>query len=226
MSISLFDVTGPVMIGPSSSHTAGAAKLSRMAALLCGGAFEKVTFGLHGSFARTYLGHGTDRALAAGALGLPEWDDRLRHAFDIARRRGVVCEFYETVLQDAHENSVLMTFYRKDGTQCQVEGCSLGGGRVCIRKLDGFDVELYCERPTVMVLHGDVPGILGRITACAADHGLNIALLRSTRRKRGDVACCIIETDEQVGQDLRRSMEQIPCVLRVEVIDPMSGGAV
>ncbi len=220
VSISLFDVTGPVMIGPSSSHTAGAARLGRMAMLLAGGGFNKVTFGLHGSFARTYAGHGTDRALAAGVLGMAEYDERLPRSFELARERGVELEFCLTELPDAHENSVQITFSYPNGASAQVEGCSLGGGRVCIRRLDGFELEMTCERPAVLVLHGDIPGMLGKITNAAAEYGLNIAVLRSTRRKRGDVACCLLETDEPVPAELKTALLRLPGVLRAEIVDP------
>ena len=112
MEISIFDAVGPIMIGPSSSHTAGAAKLGRVAALIVGKPFKKVEFGLHGSFAKTYKGHGTDIALAAGVLGLNEADERLKEAFTLAEQQGVELRFYETELDGMHENSVRMTHSR------------------------------------------------------------------------------------------------------------------
>ena len=136
MELSLFDVLGPVMIGPSSSHTAGAARLADVARQIAG-EFVHVSFGLHGSFARTYRGHGTDRALVAGALGLSPQDERLRRAFDLARERGVAFDFYPTHVEGAHENTVVMTFRRADGRERTIEGASLGGGRGRGRRLDG-----------------------------------------------------------------------------------------
>ena len=225
MSISIFDVTGPVMIGPSSSHTAGAAKLARTARQLAGADIRAVSFGLHGSFAKTYAGHGTDRALLAGALGLSEQDERLPEAFALADEAGLAYDYYETELPDAHENSVLITFTHGDGTQTQVQGCSLGGGRIRIEQLDGFSMELYCERPSILVLHGDIPGILSKITSLTAEHGLNIAVLRSTRRNRGDVACCVLEADETPPPELKQALREISGVLRVEFIDAdVNGG--
>ena len=220
MSISIFDVAGPVMIGPSSSHTAGAARLGRMAALLAGGEFSRVEFGLYGSFAKTHLGHGTDQALVAGVMGYSESDERLPEAFALAKRQNLSFSFYEADLRDAHENSVLITFYRKDGTICQIEGCSIGGGRICIRKIDGFETQMYCDYPSLMVLHRDQRGMLGSITTAMAAQGLNIALMRCTRRSKGDIACCVLESDQSIGENVKRTLEQIEGVIKVSVVDP------
>ena len=129
MELSLFDVVGPVMIGPSSSHTAGAARLARVARQIAG-EFTHVSFGLHGSFAKTGWGHGTDRALVAGALGLSEQDERLRTSFEMARAVGLEYDFYTAELDVPHENAVKMTFYGSDGGKLDVVGASLGGGRI------------------------------------------------------------------------------------------------
>jgi L-serine dehydratase len=220
MSISIFDVAGPVMIGPSSSHTAGAARLGRMAALLAGGEFDSVEFGLYGSFAKTHLGHGTDQALVAGVMGYSESDERLPEAFDLAKSRGLEIRFYETDLRDAHENSVLITFHKKDGTTCQIEGCSIGGGRICIRKIDGFETQMYCDNPSMLVLHRDQRGMLGSITTVMAEHGLNIAVMRCTRRSKGDIACCVLESDQQIDEDIKSELEQIDGVIKVSIVDP------
>ena len=136
MDLSIFDVVGPVMIGPSSSHTAGAARLAFVARQIAG-EFTRVSFGLHGSFARTYRGHGTDRALVAGALGLSPQDERLRTSFDIAKERGLQYDFYLTELPDAHENSVKMTFTHPDGSTLDVVGASRGGAACCVIEIDG-----------------------------------------------------------------------------------------
>ena len=125
----LFDVLGPVMIGPSSSHTAGAARIGYTAQKLLGDIPAEADIGLYGSFATTGRGHGTDRALVAGALGLSPQDERLRTSFDIAKERGLQYDFYLTELPDAHENSVKMTFTHPDGSTLDVVGASLGGQR-------------------------------------------------------------------------------------------------
>ena len=151
MNISIFDVIGPIMVGPSSSHTAGAARLAKIANDICYKPFYKVTFGLHGSFAETGLGHGTDKALLAGTLGFLADDERLKDAYEYARLQGIKYEFYETDLGDVHENTCLITFYNTDGTKSEVQGSSIGGGRILITKLDGADTEITAEQPTIVI---------------------------------------------------------------------------
>ena len=141
MELSIFDVLGPVMIGPSSSHTAGAARLSRIAGLIAGNDYKRVRFGLYGSFEKTYRGHGTDRALVAGALGLKENDELLSKSFELAREAGLEWEFYPDDLDGLHENSVRMTFTLADGSEREIIGCSVGGGQIVIRYIDGFETE-------------------------------------------------------------------------------------
>ena len=132
MNLSIFEVLGPVMIGPSSSHTAGAAKLARVAAMIAAKPFDKVEFALHGSFLKTGQGHGTRLALLAGALGLAEDDEGLKTAETLAQERGVAYSFTEAELEDAHENTACITFFHTDGSESRITGCSIGGGRIRI----------------------------------------------------------------------------------------------
>lgn len=127
MNVSIFSVTGPVMIGPSSSHTAGAARLGRAARLITGRPFKHASFGLHGSFAKTYFGHGTDKALVAGVLGMHQDDSRLAHSFQLAEQIGLTWDFYETELENSHENAVKITLELEDGGTSEIIGSSLGG---------------------------------------------------------------------------------------------------
>ncbi|MCC8128659.1 MAG: hypothetical protein LIO51_01800 [Clostridiales bacterium] len=127
MIVSMFEVAGPIMVGPSSSHTAGAARLSRLATLFLSQPFTHVSFGLHGSFARTYHGHGTDLALVAGVLGIRQEDEEMKRSFQVAQERGITYDFYPTDLGDAHENSVVMDFTLQDGSHTQIVGSSVGG---------------------------------------------------------------------------------------------------
>ena len=143
MDISIFEAVGPVMIGPSSSHTAGAAKLARAAITIIDEPISHVSFGLFGSFAKTYKGHGTDLALVAGILGLREDDERLTESFSMAQARNITYDFYETELVDVHENSVLMTFTLADGRIRNIVGSSIGGGQILIRKIDGLPLRIH-----------------------------------------------------------------------------------
>lgn len=223
MPISLFDVTGPVMIGPSSSHTAGAAKLGRIASLIAEGSFHKVEFLLHGSFAKTYRGHGTDLALVAGILGMSESDENLPRSFELAKEAGISYSFGTVELSGVGENTALIRFYLDNGRVREIVGSSLGGGRICIVRVDGFETELYCECPTLMVIHQDKPGMLSRITAEMALSRLNIAVLRCTRREKGNLACTVIESDDEIPHRVQDILEKISGIKAVSIIS--QGGA-
>lgn len=219
MDISIFDVLGPVMIGPSSSHTAGAARLARIAALIVGRKFQKVTFGLHGSFAHTYKGHGTDKALLAGVLGIHEDDERLSMAYDLARQQEIVYEFYEIELENVHENSVLLTFYCEDGSVQEIVGSSVGGGQIVICRINDFETEFNAQSNTLLVSHYDHKGIISRITGILSDAGVNIAVMKLNRRARGDVAFCMIETDDPVRPSVVDQIRQCAYVTQVTYVE-------
>lgn len=219
MDISIFEVTGPVMIGPSSSHTAGAARLARTARLIVNKPFTHVSFGLHGSFARTYRGHGTDRALVAGALGIGEDDERLVDAFALAEKAGIGYDFYEIDLDDMHENSVKMTFADADGAASEVIGSSIGGAQIVIRRINGFDTEFSAQLNTLVICQRDKPGVVKAVSAILAENEINIGVMRLSRRARGDIACCVIETDHRIPQNVVGELEQIPNVNSVQAIN-------
>ena len=218
MEISIFEAVGPIMVGPSSSHTAGAARLGRMAAELVGQAFTHVEFGLHGSFAKTYRGHGTDVALVAGVLGLREDDERLKDAFRLAKEQGLTYRFYETELSGAHENSVCMTFSMTNGKIREVVGSSIGGGQIKICKIDGFPLEMSLNMTTLLLMHKDTKGMLYHITRSLANHGINIATMRLTRQEKGAMACCVIETDSDIPEEVVMELEGLHDVHTVKVI--------
>ena len=219
MDISIFDVIGPIMIGPSSSHTAGAARLARIAAKICGKPFNKVTFGLHGSFAKTGAGHGTDKALLAGAMGLKEDDEGIAKAYDIAKEKKLKFEFYEADLKVQYENSCKLTFYCEDGTKSIIIGSSIGGGRTVIVKINDVDTEIYAERPTVIVNQVDKKGVISSITQLFAWQGINVAVMRMSRIQKGKTATTIIETDEIVPAHMRELLLQLDGVKDVRVIN-------
>lgn len=218
MDISIFEAVGPLMIGPSSSHTAGAARLARMAAGLVGQSFTHVEFGLHGSFAKTYRGHGTDVALVAGVLGLREDDERIKDAFLLAERQGLSYRFYETELSGEHENSVCMTFSMVNGKIREVVGSSIGGGQIKICKIDGFPLEMTLNMTTLLLLHRDTKGMLYHITSSLAKHDINIATMRLTRQEKGAMACCVIETDSEIPAEVVTELEGMKDIHTVKVI--------
>ena len=176
---SAFDIIGPAMIGPSSSHTAGAVRLGLLARGICGGGtafYPNILIELHGSFAATGEGHATDRGLVAGLLGLPPDDDRLKDSLKLAQANGISIEFRKVDLGvNAHPNTARITYLFPDGERLSVTGASIGGGSVVVREIDGFETELNGELDTVVFWHMDRPGFLARVTGLLACIEVNIA---------------------------------------------------
>ena len=219
MNISLLDVIGPVMIGPSSSHTAGAAKLAKTAMTIAGRPFGKVLFGLGGSFASTYKGHFTDRALVAGALGMDEDDEHLGESFEIAAQRGLQFEFYEAEIVSEYENTARITFCFDDGSEYFVEGASLGGGRILITNINGLACEITASSPTIIIKQQDVKGVVSDVSAILAYDNINIAVMKVSRTGRGDTAYCVIECDQIIPENVIEDLKQVNNVLSVVVVN-------
>ena len=219
MNISLLDVVGPVMIGPSSSHTAGAAKLAKTARLIYDKPFKKVRFGLGGSFASTYRGHFTDFALVAGALGMSEDDERLGQSFDLAAQQGVEFVFYPTEIPSVYENTARITFVDEVGEEFFVEGASLGGGRILVTNINGLACELTATTPTVIVSQQDVKGVVSDVTTILAFNNINIGVMKVSRTSRGDKAFCVIECDDIIPENVIEELRQVNTVLSVVVVN-------
>jgi len=210
--VSLLDIIGPVMVGPSSSHTAGACKLGLIARCLVGGTPDRAVLELHGSFARTGEGHGTDKALAGGLLGFHPDDERLRQALEIAEREGLDYRYEKTSLgEEVHPNSVRITVERGDRKHVML-GASLGAGRIRISEIDGYVVEVLGNSYTIVLVAEDVKGSVARITARLADDGLNIATLTLSRKHRGGDALMVIEVDEPPDVAVRDHLRAFPWV--------------
>lgn len=221
MNLSIFEVLGPVMVGPSSSHTAGAAKLARTAAQLAPRGFCGVRFALAGSFAKTGRGHGTHRALLAGALGLAPDDERLRDAYALARTAHVDYAFTQIELPDEHENTVRITFLYPDGAEFCVQGSSIGGGRIVVTQLEGMPVEVRAEAPTLVLTQRDVRGVVSSVSGILAQAGLNIGVMRVSRAQKGTVASCVIETDAPIPAAVTQALKQDANILSVHAIAPL-----
>ena len=193
---SAFEILGPVMVGPSSSHTAGALRCAQVAASLLEGRITKVNFGLWNSFAHTYRGHGTDRALVAGILGLDTDDENIKQAFDLAREQGLDYHF-EIKGDDAsiHPNTVDIDMVDDTGATAQVRGESLGGGKMRISRINGVGVDISGMYSTLFVAHQDVPGVLAALTNLLAYAHVNIAFCRTYRTEVGGQAYSVFETD-------------------------------
>ena len=205
--ISAFDIIGPIMVGPSSSHTAGAVRLGRLGRAILGQQPQRVILGLHGSFARTGRGHGTDRALVAGLLNMPTDDPRIRQSLELARDAGMAVSFRTVDLgEDAHPNSVEMILRSKE-REVNVVGASVGGGMVEIQSINGYPIHFTGEHETLLVAAEDRPGTIHIITGHFLDYRLNIAFSRVEREQRGGEAIQVFETDDQIPDDLVAALE-------------------
>jgi len=221
--VSLLDIIGPVMVGPSSSHTAGACRIGLLVRGLVGGTPERARIELHGSFARTGEGHGTDKALAGGLLGFRPDDERLRDALDIMEREGLDYQFEKTTLaDDAHPNSCRLTVERA-GQTTTVIGSSLGAGRIRLSEIDGYPVELTGHLPTIVLVAADQPGSVARIAGILAEKQVNLATMRLTRKERGGDAFMVIECDEPPGSAARDAIGDLEWVKWVRALDKVGG---
>jgi L-serine dehydratase len=193
--VSLLDIIGPVMVGPSSSHTAGACRLGLIARALVGGTPERAKVELHGSFARTGTGHGTDRAIAGGLLGYSPDDERLRESLDAAPAAGLEVTFENTKLRgEHHPNTTRITVHRAGKTATLI-GSSLGAGRILVTAIDGFPVDVTGAYTTLVVVARDEPGIVARVATALAEEKVNLATLRVSRRQKGGDAIHVYELD-------------------------------
>jgi L-serine dehydratase len=221
--VSLLDIIGPVMVGPSSSHTAGACRLGLLARNLVGGTPQRARIELHGSFARTGEGHGTDKAIAGGLMGFKPDDERIRHALEIADREGLTYGFEKTKLgeDDVHPNSVRITVERGDRSAVMF-GSSLGAGRILVSEIDGFPVEVHGNYHTIVLVAEDVKGSVARIATILAEDGMNIATLRLTRKERGGDAFMVIELDDAPDEKVRDDIRALPWVRWAYRLDKVS----
>ena len=209
--ISIFDVMGPNMIGPSSSHTAGALRIALLASNLAKGNVAHVTFILYGSFARTYHGHGTDRALVGGILGYTTDDERIRDSFEYAKKAGITNEFVEDFTnKDVHPNTVDIELTCENGQVITMRGVSIGGGNAVIQRLNGIEIDMNGASPTVIVKHWDRKGVLAYITKVISDADLNIGALKLYREGKGKLAYAIVELDGKVPEDILQKLEEYP----------------
>ena len=230
--LGLRDIIGPIMVGPSSSHTAGALRIARMARRLLSAAPAHADITLYGSFAHTGTGHGTDKALVAGLLGLEADDLRIRDSFFLAKGAGL--EFAFTRATDAqaeaagveHPNTVDMRIVDAGGERIEVRGVSVGGGAAAIRRIDGVDVDISGKRTSVVVSQRDERGVLAHIARCLSDAAVNIATTRMYRTRRGAHAYTVMEVDGSVPARAKEAIEQDPRVMGVRIIpaDGPEGG--
>lgn len=215
----IFDILGPVMIGPSSSHTAGAARIGCMARTLLGSEPVKANIYLHGSFAETGPGHGTDRALVGGLLGMQPDDLRIPFSFDEAKKAGLAFTVDTIELRDAHPNTAVISVWGADGRNLELQASSLGGGRIMVNKLDGIDVNFSGAYNTLVVRNHDENGTLAAVTTILNQLRINVANMSLCRHKRGGDALMVIETDQHIKPHQVAFLKELPGILSVTYYD-------
>ncbi|WP_075571916.1 L-serine ammonia-lyase, iron-sulfur-dependent subunit beta [Colibacter massiliensis] len=219
--MSMFDIIGPVMIGPSSSHTAGAARIGLTARHIFHEEPAEAEITVYGSFAKTYKGHGTDKALVAGILGFGADDVRLRRSFEIAAERQVKILLKTSDAEVAHPNTVRIRLTGKSGRTVEVVGVSLGGGKIEVREIDGFDVLVTGEEHTLMTFHRDKPGIISRVSGILAADNINVSTMRVFRSGKNENAVMILSTDSPVPAEMVEEIKKIDGISNVIAMLPL-----
>ncbi|MEY8337782.1 L-serine ammonia-lyase, iron-sulfur-dependent subunit beta [Lachnospiraceae bacterium 62-35] len=213
--MNVFDIIGPVMIGPSSSHTAGAVRLGRVAWKVLGEEPVKAEIELSGSFAQTYKGHGTDKALIAGIMGMHSYDENIKCSLEIAKKKGLTYQFKKVDIPAAHPNTARILLYGRDGAEAAVEGASIGGGNILVDKVNGMDVAFTGQYNTILVRHYDRPGAIAAVTNFMAYSDVNIGNFRLSRQRKGGEAIMTIEIDGNPPKNLMEQLKMLPHIIGV-----------
>ncbi len=217
--ISIFDVLGPNMVGPSSSHTAGACSIALLARKMLGEPVRQVTFTLYGSFSKTYRGHGTDRALLGGIMGFSTDDERIPEAYALADRQGIEYHFFcDDRETEIHPNTVDIQMTGTAGTSVSLRGESIGGGKIHISRINGIVVDFSGDYDTLIVVHRDRIGMAAHITSCLSEGMVNIAFMKLFREAKGDTAYSIVEFDGVLSEETQQNIRQKQDVEQVMVI--------
>ncbi|WP_026492446.1 L-serine ammonia-lyase, iron-sulfur-dependent subunit beta [Butyrivibrio sp. XPD2002] len=221
--MNIFDIVGPVMVGPSSSHTAGAVKIGFVSRKLMGEEIAEAEILLYGSFLATGNGHGTKYALVAGLLGMEPDDENIPNSFDIAAQKGMKLFFGVAKLKEAHPNSVLMKLVGKSGKKLEVVGESLGGSLINIAKVDGLSANFSGEHPTLIVHNQDQPGHVAEVTSMLAHKSVNVATLQLYRESRGGHAVMVLECDQEIPAEALRWLEHLEGIEKVTYYSLLEG---
>lgn len=217
--MNIFDIIGPIMVGPSSSHTAGAVRIGQMVRALLDGQPKTAKIWLHGSFAETGKGHGTEVALVAGLLGMEPDDMRIPRSFSIAEQEGMAVEILRTEIPEAHPNTALCRVTDEGGDSMEIQACSIGGGRIRVNKVDGMNVNCSGEVPTLIIRNTDKPGMVAEVTAALAKRHINIAQMHLFRNAKGEDAIMVVETDQSIPAEEINELHDQDGILRVTYID-------
>lgn len=211
---SVFDIIGPVMIGPSSSHTAGAARIGRVARDLFGRQPKWAKIHLYGSFAETYKGHSTDVAIVGGLLDYDTFDERIKTAFEEAEKLGLSYEFIPETGHVDHPNTARIVI-GDEKSEMSMMGISIGGGKIEITELNGFPLRLSGNHPAILVVHDDRSGCIANVANCLYKYDINIGHMEVSRKERGDMALMVIEVDQTVDQEVMGELRELPNITQV-----------
>ncbi|MGG1679720.1 L-serine ammonia-lyase, iron-sulfur-dependent subunit beta [Neobacillus sp. NRS-1170] len=214
---SVFDIIGPVMIGPSSSHTAGAARIGRVARSLFGREPKWANISLYGSFAKTYKGHGTDVAIVGGLLDFETDDVRIINAIDIAEEKGIKLRFIEEDAVTDHPNTARIIIGDHNG-ELELVGISIGGGKIEVTELNGFELKLSGNHPAILVVHNDRFGAIASVANILAKYEINIGHMEVSRKEQGKLALMTIEVDQNINDNILIELEGLPNILKVTKI--------
>ena len=217
--MNIYDILGPVMVGPSSSHTAGAVRIGLISRRLLGAPPVQADISLSGSFAATGAGHGTDRALIAGLLGMQPDDTRIPDSFSSAAEAGLTFTFHKINLKDAHPNTAVLRVSSANGRTLEIQAASLGGGRILVNRLDGIRVNFSGDAPTLIVHNLDKPGYVAEVTSVLSRGGINIATMQLYRNHRGGYAVMVIETDQDIPAEALRWLSRLEGVIKVTYLN-------
>ena len=213
--MSLTNIIGPIMVGPSSSHTAGAVRIGQMARILLKDKPVSAKIYLHGSFATTGKGHGTDRALVAGILGMKPDDMRIPDSFTIAEQENFLFSIEPVTIKNAHPNTALIQLMGEHGRELEVQASSVGGGQIMINKIDGIEVNFNGESPTLIIHNLDQPGHVAEVTSTLSQKSVNIATMQLYREKKGAYAVMVIETDQLIPEEVITWLEHLDGIIKV-----------
>lgn len=216
----IFDILGPIMVGPSSSHTAGAVRIGLVSRILLEDEIIFADIQFSGSFASTHKGHGTDCAVVAGLLGMQPDDIRIPDSENIAKQKSLKIFFSTVDINDAHPNTIVLNLQGKLGRKISVQASSIGGGRIMINKIDGITVNCNAEMPTLIVHNSDEPGHVAAVTSLLFYNKINIAQMQLFRNERGGYAVMVVESDQMIPPQIISSIEKFPGVIKVTYINP------
>ncbi|MFX0078306.1 MAG: L-serine ammonia-lyase, iron-sulfur-dependent subunit beta [Candidatus Hermodarchaeota archaeon] len=213
---SVFEVIGPIMIGPSSSHTAAAVRIGQISLAIMGEPVVEAIIQLHGSYALTGKGHGTDKAIIAGLLGYDAADERIKESFVIAKERGMKVKFQKVDLgEDYHPNTLRLLLAGESGTHFEITAVSVGGGNISIIEINGLPIQLSGEYHTLITIHNDRPGIVAKASALIAQSKVNISTMHVSRQRRGGLAAMAVEMDQPLPSTVINELEDQAQIVRI-----------